>query len=264
MNKIKKTANILDNLLPSLIKEIATNYNVSQFQDNPNFLEERLVKWHQFGLLTHTREVKKAFYHEAPDLLKSWGLYNKLRKNLNQKISEANKYELFDISLTLHDLGKIVCNDDPSKNRNHEKESANLLDYFEKRLIELGLSKSSLNYLKRCVETHDVIGKEIRDKMTEEGDFSFRGLSNKKTKELCQNIAKKYSDVKWETGLYFLCDSLGKTDIKITARNDSELARAENSVIKIIKQRNLNPQIIYAAIQLPLNVKLAEIYLNSL
>ena len=196
--------------------------------------------------------------------MKSWGLHNKLRKNLKQNVSEADKYGLFDISITLHDLGKIVCNNDSSRNRNHEKESANLLDYFKKRLVGLGLSKLSLNYLKRCIETHDVIGKEIRDEMTEEGNFSFSVLSNKKTKELCQKIAKKYPDVKWETGFYFLCDSLGKTDIRIIARNDLELSEAENSVIKIIKQRNLNPQIRYAAIQLPLNIKLAEIYLNIL
>lgn len=264
MNKIKNTINILDNLLPLFIKEIAIKYNVSQFQDNPDFLEERLIKWHQFGLLTHTKEVRKAFYNEAPRLLKSWGLHNKLIKNLNQKISEFNKYELFDISITFHDLGKIICHNNLSTNRNHEKESANLIGYFEKKLSELGLSNYSLDYLKRCIETHDIIGKEIRDKITEKNNFSFRYLSNKKTKYLCQEIIQKYPDIKFETGLYFLCDSLGKTDIRINAKNDKELAKAENLIIGIIKQRNLNPQIIQAAIQLPLNIKLAEIYLNGL
>ncbi|MEK6935689.1 MAG: hypothetical protein AABW67_02795 [Nanoarchaeota archaeon] len=264
MDEIKKASILLDEILPDLIREIATNSKVVQFQENPDFLEERLVKWHQFGLLTHTRNVKRAFYEEAPKLINSWGLENKLKERLNQKVSESTKYELFDISITLHDLGKIICYYNSSKNRCHEEESANLIKYFEKRLINLGLSPNSITKITRYIKTHDVVGKEIRDNLTETGKFSFSRLLESSTKHLCQKIAKKYSDVDLEIGFYFLCDSLGKTDLRINAKEDLDILSSKESVIKIIKQRNLNQKIIYAANQLPLNVKLAEVYLNSL
>ena len=264
MDKIRKASIILDEILPDLINEIATNYSVVKFQENPDFLEERIVKWHQFGLLTHTRNVKKAFCNEAPDLIKSWGLEDKLKERLNHKVLESTKYNLFDISIIFHDLGKIICYNDSSKNRFHETESANLINYFKNRLNNLGLSNSSINYLKRCIQTHDVVGKEIRDNLTETGKFSFSNLVKDPVKDLCKKIAKKYHDVNLEIGFYFLCDSLGKTDLRINAKDDKELLISKESFVKTIEQRDLNPKIIYAANQLPLNIKLAEVYLTSL
>ena len=264
MDEIRKVSIILDEILPDLIKEIATNYNVGKFQENPDFLEERIVKWHQFGLLTHTRNVKKAFCNEAPNLIKRWGLETKLKERLNHKVLESTKYDLFDISIIFHDLGKIICYKNSSKNRFHESESANLINYFKNRLNKLGLSDSSINHIKRYVQTHDIVGKEIRDKLTETENFSFSNLSKDSTKYLCEKIAKKYSEIDLEIGFYFLCDSLGKTDLRINAKDDLELSISKESIVKLIKQRDLNPKINYAANQLPLNIKLAEVYLKSL
>ena len=262
----KNIAESIENELPEIIKRIAIDYNIPLFINNPDFLEKRLEKWHQFGLLGHTKKVREIFLNELNDNLKSFGIYEKVQKVLIKKIDNIEKNKLFEASIPLHDLGKIIIYGDTRINREHEIVSRNLIykDFLNNKLDSMGLSNKHIDYIARCVETHDVIGKEIRDKLKQNNKLNLEYLSDSYVKHICKDISNKYSDIKVELGIFSFCDSLGRTDIRIYANTDSEVIQKESEIIQILEQRSLPSELKCAVIQLPLNIKLAETYLKNL
>ncbi len=57
----EKISDFMESELPNIIKKIAKDSNVNEFVNNPDFIEKRLEKWHQFGLLTHTKKARHIF-----------------------------------------------------------------------------------------------------------------------------------------------------------------------------------------------------------
>jgi hypothetical protein len=246
----------LEKQLPDLIREIAKTYNIPEYYANPDFLQPRLKPWHQFGLLTHTQKVREAYLTELPQILRDWNIYDPIYSQLSKKIGDSKKQLLLDTSIFFHDFGKILVSQSNVTDRDHETHSAYLLDHFlKKRLTYLDLSKEQWAYLCRIVATHGVIGKEIRDVLKHKGKLNLDSLSEEYACNLCKNISNEYPDVKFEIGIYFLCDSLGKTDI----RSDDETA-----IRSILSQKKLPPELKNAVLQLPLNLKLSENYLKNL
>ena len=266
MKNIEEIPEILEKELPETIKKIAQNYSISTYINNPHFLDERLSSWHQFGLLTHSKKVRKVFLNELGGILKKKGLYEKIHDKLNQKVDNIKRKTLFEASIPLHDLGKILAYGDKRTNRSHESLSKYLIsqDPLKKRLEDLDLSEEHINYLGRCIETHYVLGSRGRDKLNPAGNFKLDYISKENIGSFCESLSKEYSDIKTELGIFFLCDSLGKTDIRINAKTDLNITNQQKNIEQIIKERNLNPNLKKAVMQLPVNVKLAEIYLRSL
>lgn len=245
---------ILESKLGDIITRIGREYCIGAFVNNPDFLEERLIKWHQFGLLSHTKRVRNIFLNELKDYLDLWRLDN-IRKYLKTKIDGCERRILLEISILLHDLGKIALTGDNRVHRNHEKESESII-------LKLGelkeLSEKQLGYIIKCVNSHDIIGKEVRDYLISKNKFNFEFLNSNKMKNILGPIIKKNSDVKVEMGIFYLCDSLGKTDIIVNVDTNEE------KVIEILKKKKLPLELKNGVMQLPLNVKLAEIYLKNI
>jgi len=264
--KIRNIPEILENELSEIIKKIAKDYNIQPFIKNPDFLEKRLEKWHQFGLLSHTKKVREVFLNELNNCLKNWNLYERIQDNLTKEIKGIKKKVLLESSIPLHDLGKIIVCGDHSKNRKHEVASRNLIyeDFLNNKLKSLNLSPTNIDYIACCVENHYILGKQIRDILKETKKFSLESLSQEKVNQQCKALAEEYSDIKTEIGIFYLCDSLGKTNIRIKANNDNEIIQQEQKIIKTLKKRNLPENLKYAVMQLPVNLKLAEIYLRLL
>ena len=254
----------LENQLPEMIKEIATKYSVQQYIQNPDFLEERLSSWHQFGLITHTKMVRDIYVNKLEDLIKKWGLDKLIKEQLNKEIDNIKKELLLNISIIFHDLGKIICLEDNRINREHEVASVKLLEesFLNRRLERYTLSKNQIDYIKRVIGTHDVLGKELRDKLKEEGLLNIKFLENSEVSKICKEISSKYSDVKLEVGIFFLCDLLGKTEFWDYFQEDS--ITPNRKIDCILTEKNLPPQLKKAINQLPLNIKLAEIYLKNI
>ncbi|MAG02092.1 hypothetical protein CMI42_02040 [Candidatus Pacearchaeota archaeon] len=259
----EEIAQTLEDDLDDIVREIAKDKNVGIFVDNPDLLEDRLKKWHQFGLVTHTKKVRGAFNREIKEFLVKWSVFEEIERELSEEIDGVRKKILLEISVSLHDLGKIVCYGSTAKNRGHEFESTVLLkeDYLKNKLIGYGLSVKQIEYVTRCVETHFSLGQEMRDALKDNGLLNMEYLSDYKSKEgidkLCERIGEKYADVKIEIGVFFLADCLGKTDVRSALNNlDRESIEGE------IKDRGLPEELINAAMQLPLSVMLAERYLR--
>ena len=176
----------------------------------------------------------------------------------------VEKRKLLELSILLHDLGKILAAQNEEYNREHEALSRVLLyrEFLKQKLFHLNLTDKQVYYLARCIEIHDVIGKQIRDRLKEKGNLNLTYLSSDEVIKMCKELMLRYHRIKSEVGILFLCDSLGKTDIRINARTDQELLQKE--IIETLKQKNLNPELKYAVMQLPLNIKLVEIYLKSI
>ena len=183
---------LLEFELSNIIRKIGSENGIESFVNNPDFLEKRLVKWHQFGLLSHTKRVRNIFLNELSDYLKLWELSN-INEYLDIKINGCEKRKLVEISILLHDLGKIVLVEDKSVHRNHEKESESII----LKLKELkNLSREQLDYVIRCVNGHDIIGKEIRDFLVSKDKFNFKFLSSSGIKNVIGSIIKKNPDIK--------------------------------------------------------------------
>ncbi len=266
MNSIQALADTLELELPEIITKIAIQYKIQPFIDNPDFFEKRLEKWHQFGLLSHTRKVRQVFLNELSSLLRIWNIYEKAESVLFQEIDGTKKKILLELSIILHDLGKIVVYGDTRTNREHEAASVQLIyqDFLDKKLTSLGLTAKQIEYIAKCIETHDVLGKQLRDELKHKDSLKLSFLSKPEVIEMCRALAEKYPDLKVEIGIYFLCDSLGKTDIRIAVSTDEELQQQELKIISTLSQRNLSPELKHAVMQLPSNLKLAQVYLNNI
>ncbi len=248
--KFEQISSRLDEQLPEIIKKIAGDNGIKEYYENPDFSDERLKKWHQYGLLTHTRKTRIAFSERLENILKSNGLYEEVNKKLQEKVEGVDKKTLLEISIVLHDLGKVICLHDKSENRKHEFISAVLLDagFLKNKLRGMGLENRHISYIRRCVETHGVIGKEIRGELKAKEQLKLEYLDCDEVKKKCMELAKKYEDVSIEAGLFFICDSLGKFDI---------------SNVENFKNKELDEELKYGIMQQPINLKLGQIYLKE-
>ncbi len=264
MMEIQDIPDILDKNLTILIKRIAEQYNIQPFINNPDFLEPRVIKWHQFGLLTHTRKLREIFLNEMNLILEKWEILELINKILSEKIDNIEKRKLFEISIILHDLGKIICHNNTKTNRKHELASKNLIyeNFLNQLLNSFGLTKNQIDYIARCVETHYVLGEQIRDILKENNNLRLDYLSKENIIDLCDKIIEDYKDVKTELGIFFICDNLAKTDIRIKADTDLEIKEQELEIMKILEQRRLPLELKFIIMQLPVNLKIAEIYLK--
>lgn len=257
--KLLNIAQMLDMELPKIIIQIARENNISEYVKNPDFKDIRLNEWHQYGLLTHTRKVRQAFLFELNPLLINWGLYPAIERYLSKDINGIDKKELFEASIIIHDLGKIVCLHERGENIKHEVASAELVDeeFLKDKLTKYGLNRKQLDYLKTCVKTHDVFGRQIRNELKESGKLNLEYLAEKEVRKICQNLALKYSDVGLEIGLFFICDSLGKLNGKLYSENERE-------IIKQLKKNGLPLDLKSGILQHPINMELSRVYLNEL
>jgi hypothetical protein len=266
---IGEIAGFLEKNLENIVRDIAKDNNVQDFVDDVDLLEDRLKKWHQFGLITHMRKVRKAFVNEIWGFFRKWRVYSNIEEELSESIDGVSKKILLEISIPLHDLGKIVCHKSDVINRGHEFASARLVeeDYLKSKLEGYGLSVKQIDYIVRCVETHFSLGQEMRDALKHDGLLNMEYLldlnNQDEIERLCTKISDKYSDVKTEIGVFFLADCLGKTDVR-GALNIPDEDEAKTDIEKEILDRGLPVELANAAKQLPLSVKLAEIYLKSI
>ncbi len=263
-----KVAQKLDDDLSMIVGDIAKDKNIEDFIEDVDLLEERLKKWHQFGLVTHMRKVREAFNDEIWGFLDKWGVRDRVERELSESIDGVSKKILLEISIMLHDLGKIVCHGDESVNRGHEMASRELLQegYLGGKLEGYGLTVKQIEYISRCVETHFSLGQEMRDALKHKGLLNMEYLGSVDNKReidrLCLRISEKYEDVKIEIGVFFLADCLGKTDVR-GGLEVFDRGVAEGRAREEIERKGLPSELINAVMQLPLSVKLAEKYLKG-
>lgn len=260
--------------LPEIAKAVMDdrpeNDNLKRNPDDP---KEHAIRWHQFGIITHTEVFSQSFQNEAQEYFKNWDIDLKINQKLSEQIDGKTKAELLQISIPLHDLGKFARDFKEEDGKleptyyGHEAKSEKLIKENESIncLIHktYGLTHVQVDYIARCAGLHYELGK-TRDaaKKTDMG-FTIAFANSEQCQKTCKEIAYKYPEFKVEIGILFLCDSLAKTDVRIDAETDEEIEKQTQQIERIIQERNLNPQLIAAIKQLPVNIAIARRYLES-
>lgn len=264
----KNMAAVLESRLPDLIRKIALCYNSHDFLENPDFLEKRNKKWHQFGILEHTKRVRNFFNHDLEQFLKKWGLDSEISSHFSERIDKIERRILFDISIVLHDLGKIPAYEEDkdkgtlnTRSRNHEIYSEHLIreNFLDNKLTELGLSESHKKYIACCVGTHGVLGKEIRDSLKGLNAYLVSNLNSSDVLQKFDEISKKYHPFETELGIFYLCDSKAKIDIEINSDEADFLC-----IERVLRERGLPLELKEGIKQIPINLKLSELYLKRI
>ena len=265
MRQCKTLPDILEQNLARFIREIAHEYGIVEFENNPDLQEARLSAWHQYGLLTHTKLARHMWKTKGQDHLIKAGV-ERVVATLDVQVGAFYKQELFEASILLHDLGKIPVYGEKRENRQHEDISGKLLEYRPiARILNLhDVNEEEKQYILRCITTHAVLGKKIRDRLVSLHEYTLDSIHTSNTRSLCKGVAEKYSDVQIELGLFYLCDSLAKTGIHIRANTDAELEGQRERVRQKLREENLPPELQAAVLQLPVNVLLAQTYLQEI
>lgn len=243
------------------------------FKENPDDPAEHEAVWHQFGIITHTRKFCQFYRTEAQEYLNRWGLLLKEEQYLKDQIDGVPKDTLLQISMPLHDLGKFArgFKDKDGKlvpeYKGHEAKSEQIIQEnstVNGILKQMSLTEKQIDYIARCAGLHYELGK-LRDtaKQTDLG-YSIAFSESPECHEACTAIAQEFPEFQAEIGLLFLCDSLAKTDIRIDAEKDAEIESQSEIIEQQIAEKKLNPKLVGAVKQRPVNIAIAKKYLESL
>ncbi|MFC1810598.1 hypothetical protein ACFLZH_03800, partial [Patescibacteria group bacterium] len=264
--------------LPDMAKKIINTDDPrnTNFYENPDDPVEHAPDWHQFGIISHTKKFSEAYKTEAQDLMQEWGVKDMADKVLSEDIDGRSKDELFRIAAILHDLGKFdrlfKVKDGKETNlpthTGHEAKAADYIlnDEYVHNLLahDYGLTEDQIKYVAECTRLHYELGK-IRKvaKKTEEG-YTLAFSKTDKCKDACKEIADQFPNFKVEVGILFMCDSMAKTDIVVKGETDEEIEAQSDDIKQILDQRGLNPKLIRAVLQRPVNNAMAKAYFKVL
>ena len=270
----KKITDKIQSELPGLARKIILenlDLNIKEnndFFNDPDGILNHNHWWHQWGIISHSIMTAKIFEEEVPLYLSGWHLLNELNSYMNNRIDTLSKRELFIISIYFHDIGKFktrkintnLNGETYYSFKGHEKASKEIIrgKYLKNRLKkDFALTEKEINYIAECAGLHYELGK-LRDEAKKcnygyTKKFTESSLFEKRVRE----IIKKNPSLKWETGLFFLADTFGKTDLRLEDENDKEeIIRVKKEIIK----RNLVPDLIKGVIQLPVGLTVLKKY----
>lgn len=274
------------NSLPGFAKEIVNSRYVSDpryregFADNLDSTEYHDKEWHRWGIITHTKKVLEMYHNKAKELLTDWK--TEIEAHFDEKVDGITKEDLFVLAILLHDIGKFAKEWKNGKYsmKNHAEISRELILDKEGSIYRylketLGLTPDQIKYIATVAGIHYELG-EVRSQAGE-GVLGYslafvRSDAFKKGVDAVKDRIKKYN-IKFETykveiGVFFLVDSLGKTDIllgkiiaeKIFEKDDAAIESLTSEAENEIGKRNLSADLIKAVKQIPVNIAIAKRY----
>ncbi len=244
------------------------NQSFARWPDDP---AEHAPKWHQHGVVTHSREFSAALRSDVPGHVREWGLAQPVETALAEEIDGVPRGELLQLTGLVHDLGKfstrrLSLNKDRTLEPifvDHEAHSGRIIrDTLSSGLKVAGLSEVQIEYLARTAELHFELGK-VRRASAQTGGYNLAFADSPAFEAAVSEIlGTKNSAYALEIGLLFVADCFSKCDVRPTADTDTALAAQKPQVAYELAVRGLNPELINQAMQLPINLKVANRYLQ--
>jgi len=273
-NHIDSICERLITFLPTIANTIIEDRTENgQFIINPDDPNEHVPIWHQFGIITHTKFVLKIHQTEASEYIDKWGIRLKINSKLQEEVDGKPKSELILIGIILHDIGKFARNFKENDGKmvfnfiGHEAMSEKLIkeNKFIYNLLNqtLEYTEAQINYIARCAGLHFELGKAREAAKKTKLKYTIAFSESKECLESCIEIATQFPEYKLEIGILFLCDSLGKIDVRIIAESDEDIENLTPQIKQVLAQRNLNPSLLSAIKQLPVNIAIAKRYLEN-
>ncbi|MBT3324330.1 hypothetical protein HN681_04275 [archaeon] len=258
----------LEEKLPEFARGlIESNYHLSEeerqrFLSNPDAIEEHNPSWHQWGIQTHSIKTREAYDTELRDYLTQWSIIEKVDKYLGDQIDGISKEKLLRLSLPIHDLGKFLKKGKTNFDKHEEESGRIILNNITYFLREEGLTDHQIHYVAFCAANHFAFGYLRRElKIFEEG-YNLETVRSQITKASIERKARTFKNFSYELGILYLVDSLAKTDIKIEAETDDEIDEQTEWAKEQIQIKNLNPRLIKAIRQRPVNIELTKQFFN--
>lgn len=274
---IQEIISFLENKLPAIGQKIIKEHldlsvlDNQQFFENPDDFSQHEYHWHQWGIISHTKEFIREYKARVPKLLQEWGIDKQVETYLSDEIDGRSKDELLQIGILLHDLGKFGkrrikgydVNGKPDFSfAGHAQLSAEIIETeeFSRMLrIEYGLTESQIKYIRECARIHfDVAG--VRDKYKKiPGSYTVENMTCPEMNEEYNRIIAKCHPFEIEAGLLFMGDTLSKVDSE-PAENVDELKREVENYKQ--KYSRLDPNLSKAVLQKHINLCVARRFLE--
>jgi ribosomal protein S10 len=227
--------------------------------DSPSQHQQR---WHQWGIITHTRQFLKFYDTLVQEDLKKWNISEKVNRHLSVQIDGIAKSKLIRLGILLHDIGKFQKNYKLNSNlkisagfKDHELYSYQIIkgELFSLLSKEYGLSDRQIEYIAMCAKYHFELGiiREVAKKSSQ--GYTIEFANSHKFREIVLDSIPKFGDYAIEIGVLFLADSYAKSDIEYRDRIDEE-------IIYELKERGLNPKLIDSIKQIPINIEVTTHY----
>ena len=266
---LAKAFDLLEENASRFIKDTPENQSFIALPDAPI---EHKPKWHQFGIITHTRRFADHFESTMQRYLKEWGIDQKINAYLDEKIDGISKKKLLRLSIPFHDIGKLAGRFFKEEKgelstcfTGHEalsealiRENPEIQQFFHSQ----GLTDSQIDYIARCAGLHYELGK-IRDIQRKTGGgFTIAFAQSQQCKDYCLACMEEHPDFKVEIGVLYLCDNLAKTDIILNVSTDEEIEAKSDDVARMVAELNLHPNLSSAIKQLPASIVFIRTYLT--
>lgn len=210
-------ARIIDHDLPEMARavirehlDLAVPAN-SGFLRDPDAREHHQTQWHQWGIISHTRVFLEDFHTAVPAYLRDWKLWTQIDERFQARIDGATKWDLLDIVVLLHDIGKFAARTRGRERfhfARHEQLSREII-LNELDLEQFGLTVAQIRYVARCAGDHFVLGL-VRKRAREQGDYNEAFIQGDEFVRLTRQIRREHPDDFVEIGVLFLGDSLAK------------------------------------------------------
>jgi len=236
-----------------------------RFSENPDALEEHAPDWHQWGIITHSIKFREMYETELAAHLEKWGwgVKDAVDSYLGEKIDGKPKSELIKIAMPLHDLGKFNKGMEDGKFNfdNHDKMSQEII--LGLGLENYGLSEKQIEYIAKCAGNHYELGFLRSEAKKSDLGYTMAFSRSEEFRKAVESKIAEFNELKVEIGLLFLADSLAKTDVRIPAKTDDEIKMYSLAAEKELQDRNLNPKLMNAVKQVPVNIAAAKEYLKE-
>jgi len=251
------------------------------FLDNPDSPAEHAPKWHQWGVITHTKMFGLAHDKDVQRYLQNWGVKDRVDRHLDQEIDGQPKRDLLRAGIALHDLGKFTHRTFEEKPdgsystdfADHEAKSGELIrgpEFADSLKRDYDLTDNQVEYIAKAAELHFQLG-ILRSKAKQLGNYNMAFARSPQFPELAREQMRAHPDMALEMGLLFLGDSMAKTNIRFDADSDEEIQAKQGEMMDAVQRKlsalppshQFNPKLIQAAQQLPVNVEVAKQYLKT-
>lgn len=253
-------------------REIRDPYRET-FAGSPDSPLMHSPRWHQWGIITHTRQVGQRFETELPRKLEEWFGSELAERRLGlaqERLDGISRWELLLTSAPAHDWGKFTVRWTAQGGTSprfrfggHEAESGVLVRERSSWFLDQGLSAAQVEYVARCAELHFKLGK-VRDRARNRGGYNLAWARSSSFLEAAKAVMQECPGFEREVGLFFLADNWGKTDLLDSREfeDDDQVRELKSELRRTIEERQLHPGLIECALQLPTNTAVGRRYLE--
>jgi len=221
--------------------------------------KQHKYNWHQWGIISHSRNCMYMYDNEIIKYVKKWDVIETINEQLSEKIDNIKKSKLIYLGILLHDLGKFKkryiiepnCKVKWSFNQHELYSQQIILEELYPLLHEYyQLSKKQIEYIAICAKYHGLIRHIIKKSGL---DYSSEFIQSEKFKNLLLNELSGLEKYRVEIGLLFFADACAKTDVYFYNRNDNE-------ILNDLKIRKLNPKLLSAVRQKEQSIEVVKQY----